>query len=220
MPTTTYRAIYDLAEDQMGYVTTAQAAEIGVGKTNLVMMARRGALERVSRGVYRLVDFPVQPLAQYMQATLWPYEHPGVLSHETALALYQLSDVDPPKVHITVPATFRIQRKIPPYLVVHRGELAPADVTRFEGMPITTPVRTIRDCIGAHLGPALITEAIHEARRAGTLDAATAMDLEQELRVALTGAVPPVGSHTPDAPRRHSRTGKRDGPTGTTRRGR
>lgn len=187
MPTAAYRALYDIAEDQMGYVTTAQAGTVGVSPMALVMMTRRGTLERVSRGVYRLVDFPAQPLAQYMQATLWSYGRRGVLSHETALSLHKISDVDPAKVHITIPADFRVQRAIPAYLVVHRGELPPGDVTRLEGMPITTPARTIRDSIQAHLGPALVTQAINEARRAGMLDAAMAAALDCELRVSSSG---------------------------------
>ena len=187
MPTAAYRALFDIAEDQMGYVTTTQAGTVGVSPMALVMMTRRGTLERVSRGVYRLVDFPAQPLAQYMQATLWPYGRLGVLSHETALSLHELSDVDPAKVHITVPTGFRIQRAIPGYLVVHRGDLPPGDVTRLEGMPITTPARTIRDCIQAHLGPALVTRAIDEARRAGMLDAATVAMLDRELRASASG---------------------------------
>lgn len=187
MPTAAYRALYNIAEDQMGHVTTAQAGTVGVSPMALVMMTRRGTLERVSRGVYRLVDFPAQPLAQYMQATLWPYGRRGVLSHETALSLHEISDVDPAKVHITIPVEFRVQRAIPGYLVVHRGELPAGDVTRLEGMPITTPARAIRDCIQAHLGPALVTQAIDEARRAGMLDVATAAALDHELRTSSSG---------------------------------
>jgi predicted transcriptional regulator of viral defense system len=182
MPTAAFRALYNIAAGQMGCVTTAQAGTVGVSPMALVMMTRRGTLERVSRGVYRLVDFPSQPLAQYMQATLWPYRRPGVLSHETALSLYELSEADPAKVHITIPPDFRMQRKIPGYLVVHRGDLPSEDVTRLEGMPITTPERTIRDCIRAHLGSTLVTQAIDEARRAGMLDVATTADLKRELR--------------------------------------
>jgi predicted transcriptional regulator of viral defense system len=189
VPTPAYRALYSIAEDQMGYVTTAQAGAVGVSSMALVMMTRRGALERVSRGVYRLIDFPAQSLAQYMQATLWPCGRRGVLSHETALSLHELSDVDPAKVHITVPVDFRVQRAIPGHLVVHRDVLPSEDVTRLEGMPITTPARAIRDCIRAHLGPALVTQAIHEARRACMLDVTTATALDHELRVASSSLV-------------------------------
>ena len=182
MSGSSYSTLYNLAEDQMGYVTTAQGRGVGVSAEAMVMMERRGTLERVSRGVYRLVDFPTVAHAQYMQATLWPAGIRGVLSHETALSLHQLSDVAPAKVHIAVPIGFRVQREIPGYLVVHHEDLPSEDVSRLEGMPITTPARTIRDCNAAHLGPALIRQAIDEARRSGMLDAATVAALDAALR--------------------------------------
>ncbi len=204
MPTSTYETVYSLAEDQMGYVTAAQAAAAGVRQPTLVMMARRGTLQRVSRGVYRLVRFPGMPLAQYMQATLWPYDRAGrvehrvrgVLSHETALALHELSDVAPPKVHITVPATYRVQREVPAYLVVHRADLGADDVTALEGMPIVTPERAIRDCLSAHLGPALLNQAIDDGLRSGRLTRPLADQLRRELEDA---------DRVAEAPPRHRR---------------
>jgi hypothetical protein len=188
MPTAAYRALYNLAAGQMGYMTTVQAAGVGVRPMTLVMMTRRGTLERVSRGVYRLVAFPVQPLDRYMQAALWPYERPGVLSHESALFLFELSDVDPARVHVTVPAHFRIQREIPEHLVIHRDGLVAEDVIRRNGMPITTPARTIRDCVRANLEWPVLEESVRRARRAGLLGAPAAMDLQRELRAALSAA--------------------------------
>jgi predicted transcriptional regulator of viral defense system len=196
VPTSTYETVYSLAEEQMGYVTAAQAAAAGVRQPTLVMMARRGTLERVSRGVYRLVHFPGHPLAQYMQATLWPYDREGrvddrvrgVLSHETALALHELSDVAPPKVHITVPAAYRVQRAVPRYLRVHRADLRPDEVTALEGMPIVTPERAIRDGIAAHLGSALLGQAIDDGLRSGRLTRAIAEQLRWETAQALETA--------------------------------
>lgn len=187
MPTAAYRALYTIAEDQMGYLTTAQASAVGISSMALVMMSRRGTLERVSRGVYRLVAFPGNPLARYMRATLWPSGRRGVLSHETALSLHGLSDIAPETVHITVPADFRVQREIPGYLVVHRAKLASDDVARLEKMPVTTPVRTIRDCIRVPVGAIVISRAIKTAHHAGVLDAATSAALDLELRSSLAG---------------------------------
>jgi predicted transcriptional regulator of viral defense system len=201
MPTAAYRALFSLAENQMGYVTTAQATTVRVSPMTLVMMTKRGALERVSRGVYRLINFPVQPLALYMQATLWPYERSGILSHETALSLYELSDTDAARVNITIPANFRVQRKIPDYLIVHRCDVALEETTRLKGMPITTPTRTIRDCIGAHLVSGVITRAISRARRAGMIGSTVASKLERELRLMRRGTSEETNSPTRTASR-------------------
>jgi hypothetical protein len=207
-----YDAVYAIAEDQMGYVTAAQAAAAGVIPQTLVMMAKRGTLQRVSRGVYRLARFPAHPLAQYMQATLWPSGRVGkgddgvrgVLSHETALALHGLSDVAPPKVHITVPAAYRIQREVPSYLVLHRVDLPATQVTALEGLPIVTPERAIREGIEAQLGPALMTQAIDEGLQSGTLTRFVADQLRAELAAAGVGAegrwTPRLFNPTPTAP--------------------
>src|SRR5687767_12193670 len=103
MPGSAYVAIYEIAEEQNGYVTAAQAAAVSVGKGTLAKMARRGVLERVSWGVYRLSRFPSSPLDQYVEASLWPLSTRGVVSHESALAVFGLSDVSPAKIHVTVP---------------------------------------------------------------------------------------------------------------------
>lgn len=176
-----YAAIYAIAEDQNGYLTTAQAAAAGVRKGTLAKMADRGLVQRVSWGVYRLVRFPSSPLDQYVEASLWPLSARGVISHETALAIYGLSDVSPTKIHVTVPKPFRLRRRLPGGLVLHRANLGPEDSQIHEGVPITTPERTIRDCHAAHLGPALVRQAIRDGRRTGHLRVAQAERLEREL---------------------------------------
>jgi len=169
MPGFAYRSLQELAADQYGYFTTAQAREWGVTTMSLVMMARRNAAERVSHGVYRLVGHPVSPLASYIEATLWPCGTQGVLSHESVLALYEVSDVSPAAVHITVPRTFRTHRAVPRRIVLHRAELKSADLDVFEGIPVTTIERAIHDCAATNLGPELVRQAIHEARGKGLL---------------------------------------------------
>src|SRR5439155_19923344 len=120
-------------------------------------------IERVSRGVYRLTRFPLSPLGQYMEAVLWPQvRRPGaraVISHVSALAFHELSEVSPAKIHITLQPDLRVRRAVPRQLVVHFAPLASTDIQIVEGVPVTTPVRTIRDVHDAHLGPALIRHA-------------------------------------------------------------
>ncbi len=176
-----YNAIYEIAEEQNGYVTTPQAAAVNVRKGTLAKMAARGVVERVSWGVYRLSRFPSSPLDQYVEASLWPLSTRGVVSHESALAIYGLSDVSPTRIHITLPRSVRVRRRLPPGLVVHRADLGPADSQMHEGVPVTTPERTIRDCHAAHLGPALVRQAIRDGRRTGHLRVAQAEKLEREL---------------------------------------
>ena len=173
--------IYRIAEEQHGYFTARQAREAGVDPMAVVMMAGRGAVERTSHGVYRVVRFPLGPLGQYVEASLWPHGTRGVISHESALALYEMSDANPSKLHITVPRKFRIRREVPGYLIVHHADLQPHEIQPFEGIPVTAPERTIRDCHARHLSRALIRQAIDDARRQGYLSMRGAARLQEEL---------------------------------------
>jgi predicted transcriptional regulator of viral defense system len=183
MPREAYATIYELGADQLGYFTAGQAREAGVSSMALVMMERRETVERVSRGVYRLVHFPTGPLSQYMEASLWPVGTVGVISHESALALYNISDVSPNRVHITVPCSFRTRRQIPQQIAVHHAELAGEDRMWHEGIPVTSVGRTIRDCHVAHLGDEVLTRAILDSQRQGLLRRDEAEQIRKELHL-------------------------------------
>ena len=169
MPGREYEKALELATDQHGYLTTAQAQQLGIGRDTIRKIAKRGALQRVSWGVYRLPTFPASTFAEYMEASLWPAGVSGVISHESALAIRDLSDVNPPKVHITVPKAFRVRRAIPRYLVIHHTDLSDTDIASVEGVPTTTVRRAIEDCHRTHLGPALLRQAIEDGEREGYL---------------------------------------------------
>jgi hypothetical protein len=105
----------------------------------------------------------------------------GVISHESALAIYGLSDASPAKVHVTLPTEFRIRRAVPKRLALHYADLKPNDLQQVEGVPVTTAARAIRDAHASHLGPALIRQAIIDGRRTRHLTLDEAEQLEQEL---------------------------------------
>src|SRR5258708_2871176 len=165
--------LYELAEDQAGYFTAAQAREAAPHQVRLAQLHQRADIDRVPGGVYRLTRYPVSPLGQYMEAPLWPQvrrpDAHGVISHESALAIYGLSDASPAKVHVTLPTGLRIRRAVPKRLALHYADLAPKDVKQGDGVPVTPAARAIRDAHGSHLGPALIRQAISDGRRTGQL---------------------------------------------------
>src|SRR5215212_3176857 len=88
MPGRVFTILHDHAVEQYGFVTTRDAAELGVPPRRLDVMTDRGLVDRVSRGVFRFPDVPAGPLDQYVAAVLWPLEVRGVLSHATALDLH------------------------------------------------------------------------------------------------------------------------------------
>ncbi len=181
MPGREYDKVLDLAAEQFGYVTTAQVRARGVARDTIRKMAKRGTLERVSWGVYRLPTFPSSPYSEYMEASLWPAGFLGVISHESALTVRGLSDVNPSAIHITVPKHFRVRRGTPAHLVVHHAQLPDDEVTVFEGIPTTTVRRTIEDCHRAHLGPALLRQALNDAAREGHLNPSEVTELRRQI---------------------------------------
>jgi predicted transcriptional regulator of viral defense system len=183
MPTThVYDTVHGLALDQHGVFTAEQARRLNLDTQALVMMVQRGRLERLAYGLYRDVGTPLTRWTPYAAAVLWPQRVTGVLSHDTALDMMELSDVNPAKIHVTVPRSHRPRRRQPlPGVTLHHADLDPAEVTSIEGLPVTTAARTIRDCAAEQLGPALIRQAIADGRTKGWLTPNEAERLVAEL---------------------------------------
>lgn len=183
MPGSAYTQLAQVANERYGFVTPDDARELGINPMNLVRMAERDQIERRGTGLYRFPLTPATRLDPYMEATLWPRGARGVLSHETALELYELSDVHPAKIHITVPRGYRVRREVPPAYQLHHEDLESGQVTLHEGIEIVTPEHAIRQAHGTHLGAALIGQAIDQGERSGRLTASQARWLRRELGV-------------------------------------
>lgn len=160
--------LYSLAERQGGYFTAADAKAAGYGYSLQHFHVRRGRWIRVDRGVYRLKHFPSATHEDLIRWWLWSRKQ-GVLSHESAATVYELGDLLPAKVHLTVPPTFR-KRPAEGGVVLHRVPLQAGDVEVRDGVPVTTPLRTVLDLAEARLDPERLTAVVKDAMRRGLLD--------------------------------------------------
>jgi predicted transcriptional regulator of viral defense system len=184
VPGGVFTELAEVANEQYGFLTPEDARERDIDPINLVRMFQRGHLERRATGVYRMRLTPPSRLDAYMEAVLWPGRGVrGVLSHETALDLYGLSDVNPAKIDLTLPRVHRIRREVPAWYRIHHEDLADGDISSFEGIPIVTPARAIRQAHAANLGPALVGQAIDQGERDGRLTRRAADELRRELDV-------------------------------------
>ena len=156
-------SLYKTAEQQAGYFAARQARRAGFSPSLLSYHVGTGRFARVRPRVYRLVRFPASAHEDLYVAWLQtgPY---SVISHDSALALYDLSDLLPDRIHVTVPRTASRRR---PGLKLHTKQLAPEDVTGYEGLPVTTVLRTLADVAAAGLADEQVQQAIHEALRRG-----------------------------------------------------
>ncbi|MBF6216158.1 type IV toxin-antitoxin system AbiEi family antitoxin domain-containing protein [Nocardia puris] len=166
-----------LAESQWGLLTTAQAASTGINSRHLQRLADRGLLTRLRYGVYRLAGVPESP-AEPIRAE-WLALDPtrtagdritdqvplGVVSHRSAADLHDLGDLDADYLEFTVPIR-RGTRS--PDVRFHRASLSPDDWTLVDGLPVTTPARTIGDLAAARTDGGHLASVVRDALIQGT----------------------------------------------------
>lgn len=186
MPRSRYAELVTLAEEHDGLFTSGQARDAGFSDSVLVRLAQRGRLERTARGVYRIPYVPLNRFSQYREAVLWAGAHRGpvrvALSHESAMAVYGISDANPASIHLSVPNSARLRRERPGAVVIHRADLAPDEVTIVEGLPVTTVARTIADLLESGGRIDLVKQAIGGARKEGFISIAEAQRLRGRLQ--------------------------------------
>jgi predicted transcriptional regulator of viral defense system len=169
-------ALFAVAEGQQGYFTSKQATNAGYQLGSQAHHVKSGNWMRVERGIYRLTRFPQSSEEQLVIYALWSRnragEPEGVYSHQTALSIHELSDVNPAKLHLTVPAAFRRTAKPPNVLVLHRSNLNPKDIELRQGFAVTRPLRTIADlAVAESTARDLVQQALMEGRRSGVITA-------------------------------------------------
>jgi predicted transcriptional regulator of viral defense system len=157
----------ELALDTAGYFTSMQAAKLGITQQIVVQLAHRLRIERVGQGIYRFPSWPDVDVQPYHEALLWPSAKRelayAVISHDSALELYGLSDLNPGRIHVTVPVKTRMVRDIPSWIKIHKADLTAEERITERGVPVVTAARAIAD-IAATRGVDLAHHAISEAR--------------------------------------------------------
>ena len=161
--------LWEIASAQHGFVTAQQATDAGISKQALQMLVHRGTLERAAHGVYRFPQYPVGEYDQFMLAVLWTRVPEAVLSHETALDAYGISDVNPNRIHITVGKDRRFRRASGEGYVVHYQDLTPKQVGWWQEIPTVTPVAAIEQCLVYGTPTYLLRQAIDRGYARGYL---------------------------------------------------
>ena len=159
--------LYETAAAPEGYFTTSQAAEAGYSPQLLAKHLHSGRITRVRRSVYRLVHFPAGDHEDLMVVWLWS-ERQGVFSHETALALFGLSDAMPRNIHLTLPVPWRRRRlRVPRGVTLHHADIRPEERRWVGPVPVTSSARTLLDCAAERVAPDMVRQAVDEGLRRG-----------------------------------------------------
>jgi len=162
--------LFEFAVGQEGHFTTKQAAEAGYSPQLLLKYLKNGRVTRVRRGVYRMVHFPAGEHEDLATIWLWSGKE-GVFSHESALMLHNLSDALPRKVNLTLPTDWAKRRlRVPKGVLLHHGDVPQKERVELGAVPVTNVLRTLLDCVAAHVSPELIDAAVRQARARGLID--------------------------------------------------
>jgi predicted transcriptional regulator of viral defense system len=162
--------LFEVADRQAGYFTARQAREAGYDYRLQHYYRERGHWVAVGHGLYKLRHYPDVEDEEFARLSLWSRDKCGnpqaVVSHETALRLYDITDLMPGRVHLSVPKGFR--KRPPKGVVLHKAQLEEADVENRGGYRITTPLRTILDLARSpRVSPEYLEAAISEALERG-----------------------------------------------------
>ncbi len=144
------RPLIALARGRRGHTfTVADAERLGISRKTLAKMAGDPdgtmRIARFDRGVYQVISDRYE---DHYVAAWRKVGEDAIASHQTALALHDLSDVDPRVYEFTVPREHRGRKKSARFKL-HTMTKRPK-VVSVNGVPTTTPARTIVDC--AYLG--------------------------------------------------------------------
>lgn len=166
--------LFEIADRQQGYFTARQAKECGYYDSHFQRYISSGEWTRMGRGLYRLSRYPISDRPDLIEWSLWSRnkqgEIQGVWSHETALDLYELCDIMPAKLHLTVPHNFRKSISIPSILKLYHANLEEKDWTEQQGYRVTTPIKTLLDLAETRqISDDLLKQAIIEGRKKGII---------------------------------------------------
>jgi hypothetical protein len=141
------RKLVAVASSQAGYFSAGQALGAGYSYPAQRYHAVHHNWLRVGRGVFRLPEWPSSAHEDLVRWTLWS-RRKGVISHESALAVHGLGDVNPGRVHLSVPPGFRAKAEA---VVLHRTVVEPAEREDHSGFWVTTPLRSLVDVASGSL---------------------------------------------------------------------
>jgi len=153
-------AVAEIAADQHGVIHIVQLLAAGLSRAGVARRAAAGRLHPVHHGVYAVGHTGLAPRGRWKAATL-ALGPAAVLSHRSAAELWKMLPENGQVPHVTVPGAGNRSRRRG--IHAHRSiSLVRAEATMRDGIPVTTPARTLAD-LRRIAPPALFRKARREA---------------------------------------------------------
>jgi very-short-patch-repair endonuclease len=154
----------ETARSQFGVVTHSQLLQAGFSRSWITRAATAGRLVRMHEGVYGLGQLPTDPRARPFAATLVG-GHGACIADRSAAKLLGLDRWEPAAVSVISP---RRRQRSRSGVLIRQKELEPREFGTFDGVPCTSPSRTLLDL--AALSSGLARHAVVSAGGNGLLD--------------------------------------------------
>lgn len=171
--------VVDLAADQWGLVTTAQAEKLGVHRHRLASAVSSGRMERIAHGVYAMAGVPDSPLTRLRAAYLGAdaaatlaerkrrLPDSGVVSHTSAAVVHGLGTLRALRHEMTFPVRRQTQRRDIKY---HLMKIGPESITEVDRLPVTTVERTAADLLRSGVDEDHVALVLSDAEDRALLD--------------------------------------------------
>ena len=156
----TYRQVLrELAYNTHGVVTLRSAGELGVPAAEVRKLASRGALKRLGKGVYRMLEAPRTALDEFAEAVALVGPD-AVLADESVLAAHALGQVNLRRIKVAT--SRRLRHDLPPTVEIVRRRVGDQERDDIDGIPTMSLPAAILAARGTVL-PERLIEAVHQA---------------------------------------------------------
>ena len=160
------RQAWELAGKQHGIVTRQQLLALGFSSRSIEHRRKTGRLHLVARGVYA-VGWPALDRRRRWMAAVLSCGRDAALSHHSAAALLGMGSELTDRIDVSVRGRHELRR--PGLLVRGRSRLAAEDVDVSDGIPVTSPVRTLID-LASELNVLAVERVVNNADKRDLID--------------------------------------------------
>lgn len=161
---TNYEKIYEIAADNYGLITSAQAKQSGISDKEMCAIASRGRMNRLGRGVYKICDYIPVKNDPYAEAVALVGDG-SCLYGESVLGMLNLMPFNPNYIYIATHK--RVRKKLPSHIRLIK--CTSYRIYYYEGIPSQKVYDAILSCI-SKVEPSRLAQAINNARKSGFIN--------------------------------------------------
>ena len=172
---TQYDDLYEIAADNYGLVTVAEAKKLGISRKVMNALAARGRLLRRGYGVYKLVHYIPTPYDIYAEAVALVGSN-AYLYGESVISMLELASANPARIFVATPA--RVRKTLPEHIIVIKADYQPTNYDGVSSQSVTDAI-----CVSMKsMMPDRLIDAVEEARKQGYIKEAERIELLGKLK--------------------------------------